>query len=57
MARKTTQIFKVTPEKGRPVKSVAVRFTDSHFCLDITYADGEHDTRWRGYDITKELSL
>lgn len=51
MAQKPREIFNVAHD--RPVKNVAVRLTDSHFCLDITYADGEHETRWRAYDIKK----
>lgn len=43
MALKTREIFNVAPD--RPVKNVVVKMTDTHFCLDITYADGEHETR------------
>lgn len=51
MASKTRDIFNVSPD--RPVKNVAVQLTDTHFYLDITYADGEHETRWRAYDLNK----
>lgn len=56
MTQKTRDIFNVAPEKGRPIKNVAVRLTASHFCLDITYADGEHETRWRAYDLNSKPS-
>lgn len=54
MAPKIRDIFNIAPEKGRPIKRIAVKFIDTHFCLDITYADGAHETHWRGYDVNSK---